>query len=101
MGFDLVCEFTDDGLRQSRDLVAFFRKRQAIEQDYAKALCESRCVPHLLAHTYLLARTYLLSHTLSPSHHVIAAKLSSQFKALVPESKREVLDRGRETEDQA
>lgn len=38
MGFDLVCEFTEDGLRQSRDLVTFFRKRQAIELEYAKSL---------------------------------------------------------------
>ncbi len=44
MGYDAryeaVCKYTDEGVTQSKDFLSFLKKRQALENDYAKQLAK-------------------------------------------------------------
>lgn len=42
LSFEKVCQYTDDGLHFTKDVVSLFKKRHAIEAEYAKQLSESR-----------------------------------------------------------
>ena len=39
-GFTTACQIGDDGARLAKDMAAYFKKRQEIENHYAKALSE-------------------------------------------------------------
>ena len=68
-GFDHVARYTDDGVKHLKDVIAFYKKRCQIEEEYARHMGSPR-VPAMRALTFA------------------AAKLSQTFKALVPENKR-------------
>eukprot|EP00054_Salpingoeca_dolichothecata_P023489 m.156743 g.156743 ORF g.156743 m.156743 type:complete len:1139 (-) comp24699_c0_seq7:130-3546(-) len=40
VGFDDVCKYTDEGLKQTKDVISLLKKRQAIENEYAKSMAK-------------------------------------------------------------
>ncbi len=69
LAFDAICKYTDDGLKQTRDVAAMLRKQQAIELEYSKSLgeiCLARECVTAIFHAFSFPFLGLLEH--DPSH---------------------------------
>lgn len=48
MGFESACKHNQEGIERVQQLTNFIKKRQAIEEDYAKALSKANDILYLL-----------------------------------------------------